>query len=116
MKLFISDLDNTLIYSYRHEIGEEKVLVETKDGKELSFMSRYSYELLDKINSMICFMPITTRSVEQYARVMLSSRWKPGLALAANGGVLLQNGEPDREWYAESLRIINGAQGSWKEA
>ncbi len=24
MKIFMSDLDNTLIYSYKHEIGEEK--------------------------------------------------------------------------------------------
>ena len=50
MTYFCSDLDNTLIYSYRHDIGKEKVLVETKEGKELSYMTKVSYELLKQVS------------------------------------------------------------------
>ena len=106
MELFCSDLDNTLIYSYKRPIGEDKILVETKDGKELSFMSWKSYELLEKIKDKIELIPITTRSLEQYNRIQLSSQWKPKYALVANGGILLINGKIDRDWYQASKHLI----------
>lgn len=106
MKLFCSDLDNTLIYSYKRPIGEDKILVETKDGKELSFMSLKSYELLEMIKDKIELIPITTRSLEQYNRIQLSSQWKPKYALAANGGILLIDGKIERNWYQVSKHLI----------
>ena len=38
MIVFYSDLDNTLIYSYRREIGGKKRCVEVYQGREISFM------------------------------------------------------------------------------
>ena len=69
MIYFCSDLDNTLIYSYRHDIGNEKVLVETKEGKELSYMTKVSYELLKQVSQKKELIPLTTRSLEQYSRI-----------------------------------------------
>lgn len=41
---FISDLDNTLIYSYKKNIGGDTINVEVYEGREISFMTRGSYE------------------------------------------------------------------------
>ena len=56
MKIFMSDLDNTLIYSYKHEIGEEKTCVEIYQDREISYMTNRSCELLESSNrrSFIC--------------------------------------------------------------
>ena len=50
MVLFVSDLDNTLIYSYKREIGKKKICVELYEGKEISFMTENSYRLLNNKN------------------------------------------------------------------
>lgn len=110
MKLFISDLDNTMIYSYKKDIGIDKVLVETKDGKALSYMTRKSYELLSNVREQYCFVPTTTRSLEQYFRICLNDKWIPQYALVSNGGNLLYNNKIDQNWYANSLKLINNAQ------
>ena len=101
MKIFTTDLDNTLIYSYKKDIGKDKVLVETKAGKERSYMSKISYDLLKKLN----FIPITTRSLEQYQRIKFFENYEPEYALVANGGILLHRGKIVREWYQKSLEI-----------
>lgn len=50
MKLLCTDLDNTLIYSYKHELGNEKKNVELYQGREISFITEKTYELLKKVN------------------------------------------------------------------
>lgn len=108
MILFASDLDNTLIYSYKKNIGQ-KVLVEKKEGKELSYMTNNAYEKLEKLIPYVLFVPVTTRSVEQYERIHLMKSGVPQYALASNGGILLKNGEIDRRWYEESRDMIKDA-------
>lgn len=108
MKLFCSDLDNTLIYSYKREMGVPKRCVEIYEGREISFMSEYSAELLQELRRLLCFVPVTTRTEEQYRRILLGT---PEYALVCNGGVLLVNGEPDEAWYRESLRLAREAAG-----
>lgn len=110
MKLFISDLDNTMIYSYKKDIGSSKVLVETKDGKELSYMTRKSYDLLSDVREQYCFVPSTTRSLEQYLRIRLNDKWLPQYALVSNGGNLLYNNKIDDNWYKASLKLIENAE------
>ena len=68
MILFASDLDNTLIYSYKREIGK-KVLVETMGEKELSFMTENTWRLLKELPPHMMFVPVSTRSEEQYKRI-----------------------------------------------
>lgn len=104
MTVFHADLDNTLIYSCRHEIGREKTNVEVYEGREISFMTKRSSLLLKKVREQVVFVPTTTRSVEQYGRIDLKTGI-PDYALVCNGGVLLKKNEEIPEWYAESLRL-----------
>lgn len=102
--LFASDLDNTLIHSYRvAEAGD--ICVETRDGKKLSFMSPKSRGILKDIAARCAFVPVTTRSLEQYRRLDLGV--KPKYALVANGALLLTDGEVDGLWAAETRRGLN---------
>lgn len=107
MYIFNSDLDNTLIYSYKHNIGEDKVNVEIYDGRQISFMTRKSYNMLKDVNERMIFVPTTTRTVEQYKRINLGiSDIK--YALTCNGGILLKHGVPDSDWYKESRKLVCG--------
>ncbi len=105
MIVFNTDLDNTLIYSYKHDIGHEKVNVEKYQGRDISFMTVKAYNLLKKINEKILVVPTTTRTQEQYERIDLGL----GIvkyALVCNGGVLLENGIRNEEWICESRKLI----------
>lgn len=116
MKLFISDLDNTLIYSYKKELGEGKILVERMGEKALSYMTEKSYYLLDSIRAKYCFIPLTTRSIEQYRRIRLSKNETPEFALTSNGGNLLYKDRVEEEWYRDSLRLIEDTQEELSKA
>lgn len=106
MILFASDLDNTLVYSYKREIGKRKVCVELYEGREVSFMTEKSYQLLNEIKKELCFVPITTRSAKQYQRISFEKGWFPNYALVCNGGVLLVEDKIDKDWYEDSLQMI----------
>ncbi len=111
MILFFCDLDNTLIYSYKHEIGSNKRCVELYQGREISFMTEQTYRLLCGIKESVSIVPTTTRTVEQYQRIDLgigALRY----VLACNGGVLLQNGTEDGAWYRQSLALAEPARAS----
>ncbi|MBP1565412.1 MAG: HAD hydrolase family protein [Oscillospiraceae bacterium] len=107
MILFASDLDNTLIHSYKRA-DEGDICVEVKDGKKLSYMTPYAYDKLRSINKnqKYVFMPVTTRSLEQYNRIDFFDGKPAQLALAANGGILLENGVINKEWLRESVALI----------
>ena len=51
MILFHCDLDNTLIYSYKHEIKTKKRCVEIYQGREVSFMTEATCRLLNKVKN-----------------------------------------------------------------
>jgi hydroxymethylpyrimidine pyrophosphatase-like HAD family hydrolase len=102
--LFASDLDNTLIHSYRvAEAGD--ICVETRDNKKLSFMPPKAYSILKDIAAKCTFVPVTTRSQEQYRRLDLGV--KPKYALVANGAMLLIDDEVDGPWVSETRRRLN---------
>ncbi len=106
MILFHSDLDNTLIYSYKHDIGPNKKCVEIYQDREISFMTTESFEILKRIQSKILFIPTTTRTIEQYQRIRFDIDI-PQYALVCNGGILLKDGIIDLDWYQETLNIIS---------
>lgn len=100
--LAASDLDRTLIYSKkaRAALGADSrsaVCVEVHDGKQASFVSGAAAAGLERLAAEAVLVPVTTRIVEQYRRVRLPGP-PPAYAIAANGGVLLLDGEPDRAW------------------
>ena len=102
--LFASDLDQTLIYS-RRSMGEntaEEDLreVERFEGKPQSFMTRKSQEALHELSEHAFFLPVTTRTQSQYERVtgIYEGNTPPRFAVISNGAVILENGEPIKEW------------------
>ena len=106
--ILCADMDNTIIYSYKRNIGEKKLNVELYNGREISFISEKTHDLLKKVSEKMTIIPTSTRTEEQYKRIDLDIGIVP-YALVCNGGVLLVNGKRDREWYLESLRMIRNS-------
>ncbi len=104
--LFACDLDNTLIHSLRHK-SENDICIEKIDGKEQGFMSKTAIELLEEINQLVEFVPITTRSVEQYKRILWPDNCRPRFAITTNGSVLLKCDEVDEEWRSCFNRLVS---------
>jgi len=99
--IFASDLDRTLIYSKSFVNEEMKDIfpVERKDGEIVSYMSKATMSLLCLLSKKITFIPVTSRSLEQFNRITF---FKENLinkyAVVANGGILLKNNEIDMDW------------------
>lgn len=111
MILFATDLDNTLIHSYKRADENTEICVELyTDGKKLSYMTQKAYEHLNSLKSysQLNIIPVTTRSVEQYQRIHLfkGENPYPEYAVTSNGGILLVNNVSDEKWYNESLELI----------
>ena len=109
MIVFTTDLDNTMIFSYKHDIGEGRVCAEVYQGREISFVTPRTAGLLKEVNDAVLLVPTTTRTLEQYNRIDLGIG-VPKLAMVCNGGVLLENGVENDDWYKESLRLTEGAR------
>lgn len=109
------DLDNTLIYSYKHDIGAEKRCVEIYQGREISFVTKKTHAALKKAAEHFILVPTTTRTLEQYGRIDLGIG-PVKYALVCNGGVLLADGVFDRAWYEESRRRIRESEETLQKA
>ena len=112
MFLFCTDMDNTIIYSYKHDIGPSKRNVELYQGREISFITERTYELLNrlkKLDDKIMIVPTSTRTIEQYNRINLGiGDFK--YSMVCNGGILLRDNIRDDEWYNDSLLLIRESQ------
>jgi hypothetical protein len=102
--LVASDLDRTLIYSapalgLRMPDAEAPRLlcVEVYESRPLSFMTQAAAAQLEELSGASVFVPTTTRSREQYARIHLPGP-APAFAICANGGHLLVDGVSDPAW------------------
>lgn len=97
--LVVCDLDRTLIYSRSALDADPPALqcVERIRGADAAYLSAPAVSLLVELRRRSEFVPTTTRTREQYARVTL-----PGgparFAIVANGGHLLCDGVSDPEW------------------
>ena len=115
MKILCTDLDNTIIYSYKHDIGNEKMNVELYKEREISFITKQTFELLKKVKEEFLVIPTSTRTIEQYERINLKiGTFK--YALVCNGSVLLVDGKKDKDWYEESLRLAKASNLEVKKA
>lgn len=115
MDIFCTDLDQTLIYSYKHEIGKAKRCVEIYQGREVSFLTEKTFRLLSELQKRIGIVPVTTRTIEQYRRIDLGIG-KFRYALTCNGGVLLVNGEREQTWYEKSLEMVESSKTELQQA
>lgn len=116
--LFASDLDNTLLFSKRHaSVGD--LCVEKIHGEEQGFFTPGTVRLLQEVQrSGILFLPITTRSVEQYRRIAWPQGCAPRYAITSNGGVLLDGDREDPAWGECFRRMISGETeeiGNWQK-
>lgn len=113
--IFHVDLDNTLIYSYKKEIGNPKRNVEIYQGREISFITEKTYRLLLELKKHVCIVPTTTRTMEQYSRIDLGIG-RIQYALVCNGGVLLVDGQQDPAWYRQSLEMAEESREELEHA
>ncbi|WP_037633777.1 hypothetical protein [Streptomyces katrae] len=104
--LVASDLDRTLIYSAAalgltmpDPVAPRLLCVEVHESKPLSFMTETAAALLAELSAdpAVVFVPTTTRTRKQYQRIRFPGRPAP-YAICANGGQLLVDGVPDRDW------------------
>ncbi|NEU27376.1 HAD family hydrolase [Paenibacillus ottowii] len=101
--IYASDLDQTLIYSKR-SLGvplESPGLLpaEQIDGVTSAFISAQALQLLKTLPADVMFMPVTTRTMEQYKRItVFQTELIPAYAVTSNGGNIIVGGEVDREW------------------
>ena len=111
--IFASDLDSTLIYSSRHctLIKEEKLTaVDFYNNCNSSFITKSMQDKLKHINESMLFIPVTTRSKEQYARMKyFYDIINPKYAVVANGGIILRYGKELKAWSDISWVKINDA-------
>ncbi|WP_394249504.1 HAD family hydrolase [Arthrobacter pityocampae] len=104
--LFASDLDRTLIYSANSmllagpdDAAPPMVVAEVYRGAPLSFMTRSAEAMLEDLAQRGLFVPVTTRTREQFERIRLPGRGM-GYAVSTNGAVLMKDGVPDAAWTA----------------
>lgn len=97
--IFATDLDNTLIHSHRRVSNtSDCIVVEHKDKKPISYMSKKTYELFEnlKTNNKLTIVPVTARSTEQFDRITVTKDCP--YAILASGATILEHGEPVKEW------------------
>ena len=100
-----SDLDRTLIYSHRFSMPPTKIVAEYYDGRVQSYMTARSFHFLQNLRGAELF-PVTTRTPEQFARIHVFGGEIPyRAALTCNGAILYDNGDPDAQWLADTMRI-----------
>ncbi|MGQ3478158.1 HAD family hydrolase [Paenibacillus sp. TY11] len=101
--IYASDLDQTLIYSKR-SLGiplESPGLLpaEQMDGATSAFISAQALQLLKALPEDVMFMPVTTRTMEQYRRItVFQTELIPAYAVTSNGGNIIVGGEVDQGW------------------
>ncbi len=118
--IFASDLDQTLIYSKRssgRDFDEKQLLpVESIRGKAHSFMTKKTLTQLIYFMNKAIFVPVTTRTTEQYRRIRIFQKdLLPEFAIISNGGYILHKGTIDRDWQSQVQRLIRNESVHLKE-
>lgn len=105
-KMFASDLDQTLIYSFR-SIGNEKFEgkvhpVEWLENRFISYMTESAVNKLRQLSQELLFVPVTTRTKIQYQRIdFCQYDIKHQYAVTSNGGTIYYKGIEDQDWKRE---------------
>lgn len=106
------DLDGTLIYSRAalHRAGHLPprgglVCVEHYRTQPWSYLSARAARHVTELARTALFVPATTRTPAQYARIQLPGP-APRYAVCSNGAHLLRDGVPDPGWHREIRRRV----------
>lgn len=110
------DLDNTIIFSHRKELNTSKRVAELLNGVEQSYITERTFSFLSSCRS-ISFVPVTTRTLQQYERVKGTIQsFNSKYALILNGAILLKNGDVDDLWLNESRELVKDATDEMNKA
>lgn len=105
--IFATDLDRTVVYSAKFWNGEEDVIsIDKTKPNETSFLTNRSIELMKEIDKLGYFIPVTTRSKDDFLRLFPIGEFEPQNAVLANGGVVYVDGVLDGEWSKKILTKI----------
>jgi hypothetical protein len=100
--IFASDLDQTLIFSEKHinyYLKDKVIPAELKNENIITYMLSETFEKLRILNDKLIMIPTTTRTLEQYERIMIfRSSISPRFAVVNHGGSILENGVPSLDW------------------
>lgn len=112
--LFASDLDQTLIYSPKsfrllpNTSLPAISLVETYESRHISFMADRTIGQLQQLAFQHVFIPVTTRTIEQYQRISLfHEKIIPAYGVVSNGGNVIVNGVVDQDWNKKIKKNIS---------
>ena len=99
------DIDNTLIYSHRHDIPSPKRVAEVLNGKEQSYITQQTFSFFAGEHGLQT-VPVSTRTMQQFRRLeKLIAELNCEYSLICNGAILLHNMESDNRWYEETLAL-----------
>jgi hydroxymethylpyrimidine pyrophosphatase-like HAD family hydrolase len=110
--IFASDLDRTIFYSNRalKELGVPEKLdlkpIEIKAGLPVGFMTEQSYLSLMELCRHTLFIPVTTRTTEQFGRFILFNTPCPTYAITSNGANIIYKGSLIADWRNDLLKQI----------
>lgn len=112
--LFASDLDQTLIYSYRTIMSKEIIAqirpVEWLNDRFISYMTQSAISKLREISQEVLFVPVTTRTKLQYQRInLLGYDIVHQYAVTSNGGTIFYRGREDEDW---AQLVLEGSHNS----
>lgn len=103
--IIASDLDRTLVYSQRaiEQLGlpNDTSLkpVEKKSEQWVSYMTETSFSILEEICRHSLFIPVTTRTEEQFERIAIFQGQLPApYAITSNGANIHFKGKKLRDW------------------
>lgn len=103
--IFACDIDNTLIFSKKHP-HDGWPCVEWIHEKEQAYMSPKTCELLRAVCDQVLFVPVTSRSAEQYARIQWPENVQPHLVISTHGAKLFVDGMEDAQWQKETFDMV----------
>lgn len=106
-KILFTDLDGTILFSENSlpkELAiEDCMIAETYSNGRFGYMEKALVDFFKEWSQNQLFIPVTTRSIEQYQRLEANfSDFNLPFSLVSNGGNLVRFGELDLEWQAET--------------
>ena len=100
--LYATDMDRTIIFSKRfmeeYPPTSPYDVAETKDDRIISYISVPVKKKLNELcrHKNVQVIPVTTRSIDEFNRINIGLNNK--YAIVSNGGTILENGKPMKEW------------------
>lgn len=91
-RIFAFDIDGTVVHSWRY-CSEGDVCVEWIDGREQGYISKRMLDVLLRMQAFYELVPVTSRSLSQYKRIVWPNGIRPTMAFVDNAAFLLRIAE-----------------------